>query len=94
MDTHEKLGNLLSEYLSSQEPETTVPEEVLTAFHAFGLTEFASRKIVDETYQKKLDTLKTDLIASGNSIYSRQYEAQQKKEIDSAYALITGWLNR
>lgn len=44
--------------------------------------------------KKKLDTLKTDMIASGNSIYSRQYEAQQKKEIDSAYALITGWLNR
>lgn len=93
MDSHEKLGNLLSEYLSSQQHENIIPADVIEAFHFFGLTEFASRENVDETYHEKCRELETDMMNSGNSRYSREFKAQQKKEFDDAYSLITAWLS-
>ncbi|MBQ0166012.1 MAG: hypothetical protein KBT02_02745 [Treponema sp.] len=93
MDSHEKLGTLLSEYLSSQQDVKKNPTDVLQSFHFLGLTEFASKEHVDETYHEKCRELETDMMNSGNSRFSREFMAQQKKELDDAYSLITAWLS-
>lgn len=93
MDSHEKLGNLLSQYLSSQDDAKTVPQDVVDAFHSFGLTEYASREHVDETYHAKKEQLQKDMMSSGNSRFSREFNDQQKKEIDDAYTRIINWLD-
>lgn len=92
MDSHEKLGNLLSQYLTSGGPEK-VPENVLKAFHKLNLTEFASRENVDEAYRLKMNQLAMDMNPLNKSSYAREYENQQKKEFDEAYSLITSWLD-
>lgn len=92
MDSHEKLGNLLSQYLSSETIEK-VPDDVRNAFHILGLTEFASSENVESTYQEKCDALKSDEQNGAISRFSREFEAQQKKEFSNAYALITSWLD-
>lgn len=93
MDSHEKLGNLLSDYLSSSQSEKQVPSDVLNAFHLLGLSEFASRENVDETYRTKCNNAETELLNSGNSRFSKEFYNQQKKELSDAYTLITGWLD-
>lgn len=91
MDSHEKLGNLLSQYLSSDGPEK-VPSDVLNAFHLLGLTEFASRTNVESTYNEKMYILKKE-VQDGSSRFSREFEAQQEKELSNAYARITEWFD-
>lgn len=92
MDSHEKLGTLLSQYLSSEGPEF-VPEDVLDAFHKFELTEFASRENIDTAYRKKIDEIEADLQTESPSRFSREFNKQQKKKFDEAYTLIISWLS-
>lgn len=92
MNSHEKLGNLLSQYLSSEQTQD-FPSEILDAFHKLSLTEFASRKNVDETYLKMMAELHDSGGTSNKSKYSREYEAQQKKELSDAYTMICEWMS-
>lgn len=93
MDSHEKLGKLLSQYLTSQNSSEPIPEQITDAFHALGLSEFASREHVEEMYHEKCENIKSEMMTSGNSSFSREYEAQQKKVLDDAYSLIINWLD-
>ncbi len=92
MDFHEKLGKLLSQYLSSEERTEQIPSSVVDAYHKLGLTEYASRNTVNEVYAEINNNLQTDLIHS-SSKFARDYEVQQQQDIDAAYKVICNWLD-
>ena len=83
----------MSQYLTSQKSSDSIPLQITDAFHALGLTEFASREHVEDLYREKCENIKSEMMTSGNSSFSREYEAQQKKVLDDAYSLIINWLD-